>query len=184
MNQRLLKKNSAVLLIIDIQEAFRAHLADAADLARNANIMLDAAKLLDLPIIVTEQYPKGLGKTFAEISARAGTGAHYFEKDAFSCLGADGFREHLGHLGRPQVMVCGIEAHVCVNQTVHDLLAEGYSAHLIRDAISSRSAQNKEVGLEKMTGSGAVISCVEMALFELLRISGTDIFKAVQKLVK
>ncbi|MBY0358170.1 MAG: hydrolase [Candidatus Obscuribacterales bacterium] len=180
---RVLDSKQAVLLIIDIQEAFRKELKDLDNLTRNITIMAEAAKILKLPVILTEQYPQGLGKTMAEIAACLGE-HQYFEKTAFSCCQAEGFMSQLEALGRKQVILCGIEAHVCVSQTAHELLHKGYSVHVVHDAISSRNPRNKEIGWEKMIGSGAVPSSVEIALFEMLVQSGSEQFKSVQRLVK
>lgn len=180
---RVLSSQEAVLLIVDVQESFRKHLPDIANLTRNISILVEAAKILKLPVFLTEQYPQGLGKTLAEISACMGD-HHYFEKTAFSCLGASGLEAQLADTKRKQVVVAGIEAHVCVSQTVHDLLQRDYSVHVVADAVSSRLPRNREVGLEKMSGSGAVVTCLEMALFEMLVESGTETFKAVQRLIK
>jgi nicotinamidase-related amidase len=110
-------------------------------------------------------------------------GAVRFEKTSFSCLGALGLREHLRSLGRDQVVVAGIETHVCVNQTVHDLLHEGWQPHLVRDALSARFALEDETGFSKMVGSGAVPTSVEALLFEWLRDAKASAFKAIHKLV-
>lgn len=180
---RLLNNQQAILLIVDVQESFRKHIQDFPNLTRNISILVEASKTLKLPVIVTEQYPQGLGNIVSEI--RACLGVHkQFEKSCFSCCGSEPFMAALEDTGRKQVIVTGIEAHVCVSQTVHDLLSAGYSPHIITDAISSRSQKNKDIGIEKMVASGAVISCVEMALFEMLVESGTETFKAVQRLVK
>ncbi len=181
--RRLVKKNEAALLVIDVQESFRRYLPDAAQLTRSISILLEASKILKLPVFLTEQYPQGLGRTMAEILACIGD-HRYFEKTAFSCMGAESFAKDLEASGRKHILVCGIEAHVCVNQTVHDLIEGGYAVHLITDAISSRSNRNKDLGVSKMVGSGAVPSCLEMALFEMLCLSGTEEFKAVQRLIK
>lgn len=179
----LLTAENAVLLVVDLQESFRKHLPDIANLTRNVSILVEAAKIIKTPVIVTEQYPQGLGKTLAEITACMGD-HQYFEKTAFSCCGATGFMDGLKELKRKQVIVCGIEAHVCVNQTVHDLIQEGYQVHVVADAIASRAPKNKEYGLSKMLSSGAIISCLETALFELLYESGTEQFKSVQRLIR
>ncbi len=182
-NPRLLSSTQASLLVVDIQEAFRKRLPDVSELTRNISILVEASKILKLPVFVTEQYPQGLGKTLAEVAACLGD-HEYFEKTAFSCCGAPGFVDALKATQRQQVIVCGIEAHVCVSQTVHDLLQSGFSVHVIEDAVSSRQPRNKEVGIAKMLASGALGSCVEMALFEMLVESGTETFKAVQRLIK
>ena len=180
---RILDSKQAMLLIVDVQESFRKQLRDLDNLTRNITILAEAAKILKLPVVLTEQYPQGLGKTISEIAACLGE-HKYFEKTAFSCCQAANFLEMLDGFGRPQVIVCGIEAHVCVNQTVHDLMQHNYTVHVINDAIASRNPKNKEMGWEKMISSGAIPSAVEIALFEMLGEAGTEQFKAVQRLVK
>ena len=180
---RILDSQKAVLLIVDVQERFRKHIPEFSDMSRNIAILVEASKILQLPVFVTEQYPQGLGKTVAEIAACVGD-HQQFEKSCFSCCGSEPFMAALNKTDRKQVIVCGIEAHVCVSQTVHDLLEQGYSPHIISDAIASRFPKNKEVGLSKMVASGAVLSSVEMALFEMLVEAGTEKFIAVQRLVK
>jgi isochorismate hydrolase len=180
---RILDSKQAVLLIVDVQESFRKQLKDLDNLTRNITILAEASKILRVPVILTEQYPQGLGKTIAEISACLGE-HKYFEKTSFSCCQAAGFMEMLESMGRNQVVICGIEAHVCVSQTAHELLVHDYSVHVVADAIASRSPRNKETGWEKMIASGAVPACVESALFEMLVEAGTEQFKAVQRLVK
>lgn len=179
----VLDRDDAVLLIIDVQEKFRNYISDVQNLTKKICTLVEAAKILSVPIIVTEQYPSGLGRTIDEI---AGVLPEHqlFEKNCFSCCGSSSFTSALETMHRSQIIVSGIEAHVCVNQTVHDLLLLGYQPHLITDAISSRDERNKKIGIKKMVGSGAIPSVVEMALFEMLVESGTDMFKAVQKLVK
>ena len=145
-----------------------------------------AAQTLDLPVIVTEQYTRGLGPTVAEIKnlETGGKAWKYFEKNCFSAASADGFGEYLHNLGRRQIIVCGIETHVCVNQTVHELLHQGYQVHVVEDAVASRARANKETGLKKMYAAGALPATVEMVLFEMLVEAGTPNFKQVQSLVK
>ncbi len=179
----ILDSKQATLLIVDVQESYRRVLPDIANLTRNISILVEGAKILKLPVIVTEQYPQGLGSTVAEIAACLGEHL-YFEKKTFSCCGADDFLPSLQQSERKQVIVCGIEAHVCVNQTVHDLLNAGYAVHIVVDALSSRNPKNREIGIEKMISSGALATTVEMSLFEMLVTAGTESFKAVQRLVK
>lgn len=167
----ILNSNNAILLIVDVQEAFRKFIPDIAQLTKSINMLADGAELLDVPVIVTEQYPKGLGHTIDEIASSVGQ-HEIFEKSCFSCCGSDGFMSALSRSGRTQIIVTGIEAHVCVNQTVHDLLANGYQTHLVIDAISSRLPSNKEIGVKKMLTAGAVASGVELALLKcLLRLA-------------
>ena len=179
---RLLTGQQAVLLIVDVQEAFRKKLPDVPNLTRNISILVEASKILELPVFVTEQYPQGLGKTMPEISACLPE-HKLFDKLCFSCLGAGGFMEELEASKRKQVILCGIEAHACINQTAHDLLQAGYVVHLIVDAISARFPKNRDVAIEKMVASGVIRSCVEMALLEMLVEAGTEKFKAVQRLI-
>lgn len=180
---RVLDREQALLLVIDVQEAFRRVLPDFGDLTDNISILIRASHILKIPVVVTEQYPKGLGSTVAELVEHLGDHKS-FEKDCFSACGVEDLMTYIAQKKAKQIIVCGIEAHVCVNQTAHDLLHMGYSVHLITDAITSRSPANKEVGIQKILSAGAVPSSVEIALFEMLVQSGTDTFKAVQKLVK
>ena len=137
-----------------------------------------------MPVVVTEQYPKGLGRTAEEIRAALPAGLEPIEKTAFSACSAREFGAQLAAAGVRQVLVCGIEAHICVNQTAHDLLARGLQVHLLTDCISSRTPQNRQAGLDKMLRSGAVPSSAELALFELMRDARHEQFKAIQKLIK
>jgi nicotinamidase-related amidase len=136
-----------------------------------------------VPVVVTEQYPKGLGATRAEIAALWPPGTARFEKTSFSCWGVPELRAHVRGLARSQVIVAGIETHVCVSQTAHDLLADGLEVHLPRDAVSARFALEDEAGFAKMVGSGAVPTSVEAVLFEWLRDAKAPGFKALHRLV-
>jgi nicotinamidase-related amidase len=168
------------LVVIDVQEAFRKALPAEFDRVANAVATLVAgAEAIGIPIEVTEQYPKGLGRTVPEVSERLPDGVEPIEKVCFSAAEAEGF--DLG--GRDQALVCGVEAHVCVNQTVLDLLGQGVEVQVAEDAVGSRFAENKRVGLQKMERAGAVLTSVETALFELLGRAGTDEFKRVQQLI-
>ncbi len=174
-----LDRERAVLVVIDVQEGFRKAVEGFDDIVKATTTMVRGAAALELPVIVTEQYPKGLGVTAREVTEQLPVGTEPLEKTAFSATEADGF--DLG--GRDQAIVCGIETHVCVNQTVLDLLAAGTEVHLVTDAVGSRSAENRALGLAKAERAGAWMSSVETALFELLRRAGSDEFKTVQRLV-
>lgn len=180
---RLLSRERAILLVIDLQDSYVGKLVHEERTVRATSRLLQAAAILALPVVVTEQYPKGLGRTRPEIAALVPEGAARFEKTCFSCLGAPGLREHLRALGRDQVLVTGIETHVCVSQTIHDLLIEGHQPHAVRDAMTARFALEDETGFAKILGSGAVPASTESALFELLRDAKAPEFKAVHKLV-
>jgi len=180
----ILDRRRAALAVIDMQEAFRKMIGDYDEYAARIAILVQACNVLGVPVIVTEQYPKGLGRTAAEIAAHLPEGTTPIEKLTFSACGVQEFDTQLRERHAEQVMVCGIEAHICVSQTAHDLLQLGYQVHLLSDAIAARLPRNRDVALEKLTRNGALISSVEMALFELCGSAGTPEFKQVQALVK
>jgi nicotinamidase-related amidase len=171
----LLVRDRAALVVVDVQEGFRSY-DTFAEVAGACAKLLQGARLLEIPAIVTEQYPKGLGATAAEVGLQD---EPRIEKTVFSAVRADGF----DLAGRDQAIVCGIEAHVCVSQTVHDLLAEGIEVHVPADAVGSRHELDYQRGLERMQRAGAIVGTVEASLFELLERAGTPEFKAVQKLI-
>lgn len=184
LHENTLERGQAALVIIDMQDSFRQPISDFAEVAARIALAAHAFQLLKVPVVVTEQYPKGLGRTANEIRAVLPDELKPFEKTAFSSCGAREFVEKLERTGARQIVVCGIEAHVCVNQTTHDLLARGYQVHLLADCITARTEQNRETGLRKMLASGALPTSTEMALFELLRDARHEQFKAIQKLIK
>jgi nicotinamidase-related amidase len=167
------------LIVVDVQEGFRKAVPDFDRVAKATATLIEGAEAIGIPIVVTEQYPKGLGATAPEIAEHLPEGTEPLEKVCFSAADAEGF----GLGGRDQALLCGIETHVCVNQTTLDLLGSGVEVHVPEDAVGSRTEQNKRVGLQKMERAGALMSTVEMALFELLGRAGTDEFKRVQKLI-
>jgi nicotinamidase-related amidase len=171
----LLDRNRAALVVVDVQEGFRPY-ESFAGVAQACAKLVRAARILDVPRVVSEQYPKGLGHTAPEVGLEDEL---TIEKTVFSAARANGF--DLG--GRSQAVVCGIETHVCVSQTVHDLLERGVEVHVPADAVGSRHAIDYERGLERLERAGAVVTTVEAALFELLERAGTPEFKAVQKLI-
>src|SRR6267142_3567557 len=182
-HQNTLQLSRSALIIIDMQEAFRTKITASTETAARIATVVEGAKLLKLPILVTEQYPKGLGHTAEEIQAALPSDIEIIEKTTFSSCGAQAFEAQLERGGARQVLVCGIEAHICVNQTVHDLLASGAQVHLLADCITARTVENKQLAMAKMELSGAIPSSVEMALFELMRDSEHEQFKAIQRLV-
>jgi nicotinamidase-related amidase len=171
----LLARDRAALVVVDVQEGFRPY-ASFADVADACAKLVAGARVLELPTLVSEQYPKGLGHTAPEVGLEDET---RIEKTVFSAARADGF----DLAGRRQAIVCGIETHVCVSQTVHDLLDQGVEVHVPADAVASRHEIDYERGLERMERAGAIVTTVEAALFELLQRAGTPEFKAVQKLI-
>jgi nicotinamidase-related amidase len=171
----LLARDRAALIVVDVQEGFRSY-DSFGDVAEGCARLLQGARILGLPRLVSEQYPKGLGHTALEVGLED---EQPIEKSVFSVVRADGF----DLAGRDQAIVCGIETHVCVSQTVHDLLDRGVEVHVPADAVGSRHELDYQRGLERLERAGAVVSTVESALFELLERAGTPEFKAVQKLI-
>ena len=183
-HDRILNNSTTALLVVDVQEAFRNAIPDFALIASRISVAVRGFQALETPILVTEQYPRGLGHTAEEIQLVLGESAEKFEKSAFSSCGASGFVDRLREKSIQQVVVCGIETHVCVNQSVHDLLNDGFQVHVLTDAVGSRFEHDKQAGLKKMIGSGAVPSSIEMALFELMDDSKHDQFRQIQGLIK
>jgi nicotinamidase-related amidase len=179
----LLDRHRAALAVIDMQEGFRPVMKDFGEIAGRIAVMVAGCRALDLPVIVTEQYPKGLRRTAGEILAKLPDGFRAIEKMCFSSCGVQEFDTQLRERHIEQVMLCGIEAHICVSQTAHDLLQLGYQVHVISDAVTTRLPHNREIALDKMARAGAVISSVEMSLFELLRTAEAAEFRAIQKLI-
>jgi isochorismate hydrolase len=171
----LLVRDRAALLLVDVQDGFRGYDAFSR-VTRACAVLLAGARILELPVLVSEQYPKGLGHTAPELELGE---MPVIEKSVFSVARTDGFT--LGE--RDQAIVCGIETHVCVSQTVHDLLDRGIHVHVPADAVCARHEIDHRRGLERMERAGAVVSTVEAALFELLERAGTPEFKSVQKLI-
>jgi len=179
---RLLKKDT-IGLVIDVQERLLPHMSGHNDLMKNMEILLGGMKLLDIPVLLTEQYRKGLGETVQGVRQHLET-FDPMEKMTFSCCDDNPFALALETHAKMNVVICGIETHVCVMQTTIDLLEKGYQSVVIEDCTSSRKTQDKAIAIERMRQEGAIISSYESLLFELARISGTPEFKAISKLVK
>ncbi len=179
MRSPKLGRKDATLVVIDVQEGFRDAIDGFDGVAAATATLVRAAGALGLPVLLTEQYPKGLGTTVPEVAEYLPEGIEPLEKTVFSAVGAEGFNL----AGRRQAIVCGIESHVCVSQTVLGLLDHGVEVHVVADAVGSRTAANCELGLAKAERAGAWRTSVEMALFELLGEAGTPEFKTVQRLV-
>ena len=176
MSARLLQRDRAAVLVVDVQEGFRSY-ATFAEIARQCGRLVQGAGILGLPVIATEQYPKGLKHTVPEVGLPQD--ASVLEKSVFSAARADGF--DLG--GRDQVLICGIEAHICVAQTTLDLVDRGIDVQVVTDAVGSRHETDREVGLHRLDRAGATLTTVEAALLELCERAGTPEFKAVQKVI-
>jgi len=180
-----LERDRALLVVIDVQEKLCVAMDHKVlnKLCRNIGILLETAHELNVPVVVTEQYVKGLGPTLAELKEKAGD-APCYEKMAFSCCGSPEFVERLKASGRTQIIVTGMETHVCVLQTVIELRDAGFEVHLVKDAVMSRDKRNWQTAVEAMTLTGAVPTSTESAMFQLLRVAGTDSFKKLSKLVR
>jgi len=182
-HERVLDRDRSILLVIDLQEGYRGKFYEEERVVRSTNRLLAAAGELGVPVLLTEQYPKGLGATREDVAENLPDGFERFEKTTFSALGAEGLGDALTRHGRDQVVVAGIETHVCVNQTTHDLLERGLQVHLVRDAVSARFPLEDEAGFAKMLASGAQATSSEQVLFEWLERAGTPEFKAIHRLV-
>ncbi len=180
----LIDASKSSLLLIDVQERLLPVMAEANSVLRYSHILLKAAAELLLPISISEQYPKGLGKT---IDGLHKDNAAVFEKTAFSCWRDEALRTHLISLhegGRPQVVIAGIEAHVCVLQTAIDLSQAGFAVYVVADAVSSRSSASVSLAFDRLRGSGVAIVNTEMVVFEWLQKAGTPQFKTLSALIK
>jgi len=178
---RLLERRNAALLVIDVQERINAVMADQGHLPR-IEVLVEACRGLEVPVVASEQYPQGLGATIESLAAALADTP--VTKLAFSCIRDEKSRWAVESCRRRQIVVTGIETHVCVLQTVLDLLAAGYQVHIPHDAVNSRRPADKEWALRRMEAAGAVITSTESALFELLERCDTDVFKIVAKLIK
>jgi nicotinamidase-related amidase len=180
MSAPKLDRDRATLVVVDMQEAFRKAVPTFDAVAESAAKLVQGVEAMGVPIVVTEQYPQGLGHTVPEVGQHLPDDVEPIEKVRFSAAEAEGFDLD----GRDQALVCGIETHVCVNQTVLDLLDQGFEVHVVGDAVGSRTDENRELGLHKAERAGAVLTSVETALFELLRGSDAAEFKQVQALIR
>ena len=182
----LLDASKATLLLIDMQERLLPAMADGGEVERRCGILLKAAKALDVPVTVSEQYPKGLGHTVPVLKEDIGN-APVFEKLNFSCWRDAPLKAHLirhHEQGRPLVLIAGIEAHVCVLQTAIDLAAAGFGVFAVADAMTSRAPASVELALERMRSSGAQVVNSEMAVFELLGRAGTAEFRELSRMIR
>ena len=179
----LLDAERSVLIVIDVQERLAPAMHDLQGFLRNTEILMRAAARLEVPMIVTEQYPKGLGRTVEAIAALAPPEA-VVEKISFSAAGSDGFDRRLAELGRDEPVICGIEAHVCVLQTALRLNAAGRRTYLVRDAATSRQPGSAEAAHERAARAGIELVTTEMVVFEWMRQAGTPVFRELSALIK
>jgi len=179
----MLDAHQCSLVVVDVQGKLAQLMADKETLFKNVKILIQAAKILEIPILWCQQVPAALGPTVPEI-AELLTGAEPIDKASFSCCGDEQFTAQLGALDRKQVLLCGIETHVCIYQTAMDLLGQDLEVTVIADAVSSRTAENKRIALDRLAAEGTTIAGTEMALFELLKTAKHPQFKPLAKLVK
>ncbi len=180
----LLSADQTILVVIDMQEPFLRTIHERERLLQNVRILMQGANILRVPIVATTQYAEKMGEIIPELKRLLPTQLPPFDKMTFDCLGSLGFDSEIRRSGRRQVLLCGVETHICVSQTAHGLAAAGLQPHIVADAVSSRSETNWRFGLEKMRQCGTLISSVEMALYELLHQSGTEDFREILKLIK
>lgn len=178
-----LDREHVQLVVVDMQERLIPHIHEHADVLAHAERMIRAAAVLDIPITVSEQYPRGLGPTAPAIRAAAGS-APLLAKTTFSLCGDEACRSRITAVLRPQVLLVGIETHVCVQQTALDLLEMQMRPFVLVDAVGSRRPLDAQVAIERMRGAGVVVTTVEAAIFQLVRESGTELFKRILPLVR
>lgn len=179
----MLKIDDTALIIIDVQGKLAKMMHQSKEIIKNIETIIQGANILEIPIIWLEQYPKGLGSTTEEVKQHL-SNQHPIEKVTFSACQTEGFQQQIQQLNKKSLLVAGIEAHICVYQTVQELLTGGYKVEVVKDCVSSRTLANKEIGIEKMTSIGATITSVEMALFELLQTAEHPNFKEISRLIK
>jgi nicotinamidase-related amidase len=178
-----IKRENTIAVVIDIQEKLFPFIYEKDILTDRVARLIKGLKALGIEIIVTEQYTKGLGGTIKPVQESLGDYKH-LEKMSFSCCGLSDFDSKLSTSGKMYIIICGIESHVCVLQTVLDLIEKGYTPVLVEDCVSSRNPNDKKIAVERMRAEGAIITTYESILFELLEVSGTEEFKAISKIVK
>ncbi|MCF8294870.1 MAG: hydrolase [Bacteroidales bacterium] len=178
-----ISQTDTIAVVVDIQQLLFPHIHESEQLEKNCNILIEGLKVLQVPILVTQQYTKRLLPTLDSLSASIGQ-YEPIEKMAFSCCDEPVFAEELALSGKHTVILFGIETHVCVLQTCIDLVHSGYQPVVVYDCVGSRNPMDKEIAIQRMRQEGAIITSKESLLFELTRTSGTDTFKAISKLVK
>ena len=183
MHPHLLQRDQTVLVLVDVQERLHVEMARRDEVGANLVKLAEAAKILGIPVVVTEHAAKAFGPTIEPVRSVLAP-VEPLHKIVFSCFGSEEFRARLESFGRKQVVIAGYETHVCVCQTALDAQAAGYQVHLVRDASSSRSEANASVGVEKMSGAGILPASTETVIFELLQRAGTDEFRALLPVIK
>lgn len=176
-------QNETVAVVIDIQERLLPHMYNNQIILQNTLKLIEGLQILNVPMIITQQYTRGLGNTVPPIAEKF-SGFSYVEKISFSCYDEPSFRDQLSSSGKKTVILCGIESHVCVLQTCIDLIASGFFPVVVEDCVSSRKSEDKTISIQRMRQEGARITTLESLLFELTRAAGSEAFKNISKLVK
>jgi nicotinamidase-related amidase len=179
---RILFEDTAAV-VVDIQERLLPHIYKWEETLQNCLKLIEGLQVLSVPLVVTQQYTKGLGNTDASIVNKI-TEFSYIEKISFSCYGEPKFRDRIKSLGKKSIILCGIETHVCILQTCLDLIDEGYQPVVVEDCVSARKPNDKVIAIERMRQEGARITTLESILFELTQCAGTDTFKQISRIVK
>ncbi|MFN8578982.1 MAG: hydrolase [Candidatus Sericytochromatia bacterium] len=177
-------KDDTLAVVIDIQERLFPHIYEHDKLLENCIKLISGLQTLEIPLVITEQYTKGLGFTLEPIIKQLENSYKPIEKIDFSCYGSEDFAQILKKYNKRNIIIFGIETHVCVLQTTLDLLENGYNPIIIEDCVSSRKINDKNIAINRMRQEGAIISSLESILFELCRKAGSDNFKSISKLVK
>lgn len=179
-----IKAEEALALVIDFQEKLVPVIHENQNLIHNTKLLLQGLNILQVPTLVTQQYTKGLGMTVEELTNLYGDHFHYEEKLTFSCADDENIIKKIKESGRRSIIVCGIETHICVLQTVIDLIALGYQVILVMDCVGSRKEADRLIGIKRALYEGAIPTTYEALLFELTRVAKTDTFKQISKLIK
>jgi len=177
----LLERTKSLLLLVDMQERLVPAMVDAADVTKRCGILLSATYELGVPIFASEQYPKGLGPTLPALAEYA---TRRLEKLEFSAYANSAIKDELTRAGQKQIVLAGVEAHVCVLQTGLDLIEAGFQVFVVADCVSSRRAESREVALHRVARAGATLITAEMALFEWLRSASAPEFREISKLIR
>ena len=183
-HESILRKKDTLFLIIDIQERLLPAVSESDNVLKYSTILAKAAEILKIPLIISEQYPKGLGNTVNNILDVMPKNTQVVEKTTFSCMQTESLAKAIKASMASQVVICGIESHICVAQTALDITSTGTQVHILSDAVSSRKKSNKDNALTRLSRAGIVINNTESALFELLIEAQGDEFKAISKLIK
>lgn len=171
-------------LVIDFQERLVPVIDRQEELIHNTEILIKGLQMLNIPMIVTQQYTKGIGMTVPALAELYGESFTYEDKVTFSCAEDETILQKIKSTGKKNILVCGIEAHICVLQTVIDLIASGYHVILVEDCVGSRKEENRQIGIRRALQEGALSTSYESILFELTRVAKTDVFKSISRLIK